>query len=112
MTFILQRSLIGQNDIARTVDNIKESPGVAKFSEFLKENNLFDRDAIFELAQVLKVPCEQLMKLAKEDKEDKEGYISGDAINNIKHYLDVRVCKKSIEFLQTQSGESGTLNNK
>ena len=102
---LLQRRLNGANEIVDVVDSVEHDAGVMKFDDFLKEVGLRSNEGLLELAQVLKVPIEEMVVL------NEGGSIEGVAQENIRHYLrNCRVPDNALEFLQSQSGGAGTKN--
>lgn len=104
---MLIRMMSGRNEVIDVDDTADKAPGVEQFDVFLKELGLFSHDFAMELGQVLKVPCEEIIELG-----DNQGFICGDARNNILAYLKVRIPPVSISFLQCQFGDAGELNDK
>jgi|GEM_PF-6936474 hypothetical protein len=101
---LLQRRLNGTNEVVEVADHVANDPGVEKFTDFLKETGLQSTEGLLELAQVLKVPVEQMIKLTA------GGLIEGPAQENIHQYLFCRVPERSLQFLRRQGGEAGTKN--
>ena len=115
---VLEARLNGYNFIAEIEfsnwdeiqDEVINTPGYCKFNEFLEKNYLDFRSVLPELAQVLKIPYKKLIQLSKAA-ECGKGFITGDAQNNLKDYLKVRLNPTMISFLSAQSGEAGILND-
>ena len=114
---LLQRRLNGENLIDEIeVDDseyknqkINDGPAILNLNEFLKHNHLDNHDSMIELSQVLKIPCEKFLKLTVAAEKDL-GFVTMDASKNILHYLNIRLNKVAISFLQTQQGEAGIFN--
>ncbi|MFA6341003.1 MAG: hypothetical protein WCX27_02040 [Candidatus Paceibacterota bacterium] len=109
MAWLLERHLSGLNEVVEADSNIKDEPGISGFKDFLTENGLCSHKALLELGQALKVSCEDMIKLGT----SKEGYITGDARNNIIYYLENvgRISPPLLQFLQSQQGNCGQLNS-
>jgi hypothetical protein len=107
MPILLQRRLAGRNELVDVPEEVQNAPGVKRFHEFLGEIGMESRDDLRELAQVLKVPLEQMIKTTAQD------LIEGPAQENISRYVrECRVNGASLQFLQSQSGDAGEKNAK
>lgn len=102
---LLQRRLNGRNELVDVADHVENDAGVIKFSDFLEQVGMQSTEGLIELAQVLKVPFAQIIRLVP------GGLIEGPAQENIRHYIrNCRVPENALQFLQSQSGDAGEKN--
>ncbi len=86
MAKILIRHLSGLNEIVEAGKDVENCPGVRKFSDFIDNLEI----PLPELSKALKLPLRSLKTL------DHEGYLEGDAQNNILAYLQAK--RETVEF--------------
>jgi hypothetical protein len=99
---LLRRHLNGENCIVRIAEFGKYCSSVEDFPKFLRDVGLGTHDGLLEIAQVLKVPYEQLLHC---------DLIEESAQENIRKYvLSGRISPRCIEFMSAQQGEAGTKN--
>ena len=95
---ILLRTIMGANEITDT----DEASGASNFWNFMQEVGLGTEVGLLEIAQVLKVPFEQLRCC---------DLIGNYAQDNIREYVrNYRISEAGIEFLQAQNGMAGLAN--
>lgn len=99
---ILERTLDGGNSIVE-IDSSWSGPKT--LNDFLQSLGMNTFEGIAELAQVLKVPIDDLRDCAE------KGFVNDYAAENIiEYWRNCRIHQNGISFLQRQHGESGNKN--
>ncbi|MEI7513034.1 MAG: hypothetical protein WCJ74_00230 [bacterium] len=99
---LLRRHLNGENKVVGIAEFAKFCPSVEDFPKFLRDVGLGTYEGLLEIAQVLKVPYEELLDCNLVDENAQE---------NIREYvLSGRISPRCLEFMRAQHGKAGTKN--
>ncbi len=98
MPKILERWLRGWNEVIEAPEQVADCAGVRRFEELILDLGL----SIDELAHSLKVPAQTLRDLY-----ETKGYVSGDAINNIRAYVEAKHALQDYVARQRGPSDSG-----